>query len=264
MASDSWRSFWRRSNACRAWRRVLKVTFSVALGLLVSREVQRIGRGHGGDDRAGGRILEKGARGVPRDKELSKLFPENKTGSRFVDKLMEVRPRGGDSALVMVHIEVQSSRDDGFSQRMFTYYYRLRDRYEQEIVSLALLADADTAWRPQVFTTERWGCKLKFVFPIVKLLDFHGRENELAASHNPFALIVSAILKVQETASGEEGATRERRRWKLHTMRSLCERAYSREHMHNLFKFLDWAVRLPRHIEEQLYIELSKTEEGKR
>lgn len=35
-----------------------------------------------------------------RDKELAKLNRDNKTGSRFVDKLVEVRRLDGDEALV--------------------------------------------------------------------------------------------------------------------------------------------------------------------
>ncbi len=91
-----------------------------------------------------------------RDKELSKLNRDNRTGARFVDKLVEVKRFGGGPALVMVHIEVQSHPDGDFARRMFTYYYRLLDRYGADVVSLALLADSDTAWRSGAFQTELW------------------------------------------------------------------------------------------------------------
>ncbi len=231
------------------WKEVLDAFFDDFLALLFPEA-------HAGID------WQAGVR--PRDKELTKLLPDNRTGARFVDKLVEVRGRGGDLALVMVHIEVQSHPDGDFARRMFTYYYRLFDRYGPDVVSLALLADADTAWRPRAFTTELWGCGLQFVFPTAKLLDFRDRKDELNASYSPFALLVLAILKAQDTAAGGERAIAERSHWKLDALRSLYERGYSRTHMRHLFRFLDWAVRLPENIDDQLHVELAKSEEGKK
>ena len=44
------------------------------------------------------------------DKELIGLAPESEHGTLFVDKLVRVWRRGGDDAIVLVHVEVQSQR----------------------------------------------------------------------------------------------------------------------------------------------------------
>lgn len=75
------------------------------------------------------------------DKELQQLGPKSEGGARTVDKLVEVRRRGGEQALVLVHVEVQAQAEARFARRMFVYHYRIFDRYEKQVVSLAVLAD---------------------------------------------------------------------------------------------------------------------------
>ncbi|MCD1653040.1 hypothetical protein K8090_16835 [Halomonas meridiana] len=58
---------------------------------------------------------------------------------------------------VLIHVEVQGEPEVEFSERMFTYQYRLRDRYGMEVVSLAVLADTRKSFRPTTFHYERWG-----------------------------------------------------------------------------------------------------------
>lgn len=195
-----------------------------------------------------------------RDKELAKLNRDNKTGRRFVDKLVEVRRLDGDEALVLVHIEVQSQRDSDFAQRMWTYYYRLVDRYKCGVTSLALLADGDPGWRPDAYWHDVLGCKMTFRYPTTKLLDFQERKDELQFSSNPFALLTLALLKVGETADDMA----ERGRWKLQAMRGLYYLDASRTHKTQLLKFIDWAVRLPDELDRQLHTILAHSEEDKK
>jgi hypothetical protein len=58
---------------------------------------------------------------------------------------------------------------------MFVYNYRIRDCYDKQIVSLAILGDDRANWRPQTFRDELWGCEVTFRFPMVKLLDYESR-----------------------------------------------------------------------------------------
>ncbi|MBI3822713.1 MAG: hypothetical protein HY289_08535 [Planctomycetes bacterium] len=50
---------------------------------------------------------------------------------------------------------------------MFVYHYRLLDRYNRRVVSLAVLGDDDTDWRPDRYNDELWGCSIEFRFPIL-------------------------------------------------------------------------------------------------
>ncbi|MCG5516509.1 MULTISPECIES: hypothetical protein [unclassified Ectothiorhodospira] len=77
----------------------------------------------------------------PMDKELQQITADANSGRRHADKLIKVHARDGGETWVLVHVEVQGEPEDGFAQRMYTYQYRLRDRYGVDVVSLAVLAD---------------------------------------------------------------------------------------------------------------------------
>ena len=78
----------------------------------------------------------------------------------------------GQEAWVLIHIEVQSQRDDDFPERMFVYHYRLYDRHRRPVVSLAVLGDEQPTWRPHRFSYSLCGCTVGLEFPVVKLLDY--------------------------------------------------------------------------------------------
>src|SRR5207248_10602115 len=117
----------------------------------------------------------------------------------------------GQECWLLIHIEVQGQPEAGFAERMFVYNYRAYDLYNRPVVSLAVLCDAQPQWRPDRFTYERWGCTMGIVFPVVKLLDYAERGDELERSTNPFAAIVLAHVKAKtgratKTSAGDRGA----------------------------------------------------------
>lgn len=109
---------------------------------------------------------------VPLDKELQQVVREAESGKGFTDKLFQVWLVDGVEVWVLVHIEVQSQVDSEFSQRMYRYNYRLFDRYNRPVLSLAVLGDKRVNWRPSSYGYELGGCQVSFEFPIVKLLDY--------------------------------------------------------------------------------------------
>ena len=72
-----------------------------------------------------------------------------------------------------------------FGKRMYVYHYRLFDKYEWQIVSLAVLGDERANWRPTSYDYSLWDCEMLFKFPIVKLLDYEGKWEILDRSNNP-------------------------------------------------------------------------------
>ena len=113
------------------------------------------------------------------DQELHAVVQDAELGRRFVDKLVRVTLISGTETWILVHIEVQGSRETGFAERMFVYNYRLFDRYRRPVASLAVLADDSPGWKPSSFGFEALGCEHYLKFPTVKLLDSAGREDEL-------------------------------------------------------------------------------------
>lgn len=75
------------------------------------------------------------------DKELAQVVREAESGRTIVDKLVKVWLKDGEETWLLIHIEVQSQAQADFPLRMFTYNYRLFDRYQKEVVSFAVLAD---------------------------------------------------------------------------------------------------------------------------
>ena len=66
------------------------------------------------------------------DKELAQVVQDAELGRRYADKLLKVFLADGSEEWLLVHIEVQGQREAAFPQRMFTYAYRLYDRYARE------------------------------------------------------------------------------------------------------------------------------------
>jgi hypothetical protein len=192
------------------------------------------------------------------DQELQRVTPDAALGRRRVDKLVKVWRTGGDEAWVLVHIEVQSQEETGFAERMYVYNYRLFDRYRRRVASLAVLGDEQAGWRPGRFGYELWGCRVDLTFPAVKLLDYRERWPALEASDNPFATVVMAHLKAQETRHDVD----ERKAWKWSLMRRLYERGYERQDVINLFRFMDWVLRLPEEVEEAFWQKVRQYEEA--
>jgi hypothetical protein len=191
------------------------------------------------------------------DQELAQVTRDAELGRRRVDKLARVMGREGREDWVWVHVEVQGARQSEFAERMFVYHYRLYDRYRKPVVSLAVLADAEAVWRPRGYRYRRWGCGLAFRFPVAKVLDWQDRWAELEQSRNPFAVVTQAHLKTQATRH----APAERYRWKWALLRGLYDRGFTREDVVALFHFLDWLMRLPAELEQQLWRELQAEEE---
>ena len=190
------------------------------------------------------------------DTELQKVVRDAELGKRFADKLVKVWKISGDELWVFTHIEIQQSREANFAERMFTYNYRLRDRHGKSIASLAVLTDDQQSWRPQEFQTEIWGCKTRFRFPMVKLIDYEQQWSSLEQSSNPFATVVMAHLKTMET---RDNAT-DRKDWKLNISQQLYSKGLKRQDVLNLFQFIDWVMTLPTNLAVEFQSDLEKFE----
>ncbi len=175
------------------------------------------------------------------EQELREMLRDAETGPRRVDKIVKVRTVAGKPLYLVLHVEIQVSRESGFSRRMFVYYYRLYDLYPEQVVSLAILADEEPDWEPKSYQHTLHGTKVELCYRTVKIWDYNGRWAELEKDSNPFALVVMAHLKTKAT----RGDARERLVWKVRLVRQLYERGYEREDVLELFRFIDWLLVLP-------------------
>ena len=192
------------------------------------------------------------------DKELQQVTADANSGRRYADKLIKVYARDGGETWVLIHVEVQGEPEEAFAERMYTYQYRLRDRYGVDVVSLAVLADTRESFRPTTFRYERWGCELTFTFPTAKLVDWEKRWADLEASTNVFALVVMAQIHAKRL---KDGATR--KDVKVALIRLLYERGYSRDQVVQLFIIIDWMLQLPSALEPEFVQAIHAIQEEK-
>ncbi|MBD2457310.1 cytosolic protein [Nostoc sp. FACHB-87] len=193
------------------------------------------------------------------DQELQQVVRDAELGKRLIDKLVKIYRIGGEEEWLLIHIEIQSQEENDFPRRMFVYNYRIFDRYNRSVASLAILGDENIKWRPNQFGYELFGCTVDFQFPIIKLLDYQQRWKELEASLSPLATVVMAHLAATQTS----GDRVQRKRQKLVLVKRLYEQGFGREDIINLFRFIDWMMTLPTQLESEFWQEYRDYEESK-
>lgn len=224
------------------WKEALDAYFEAFLALLFPAVHAQIdwSRGH-----------------APLDKEFQQIVREAELGRRYVDKLVQVWTNDGAECWVLIHVEVQTARDAEFPKRMYVYNYRIFDRYNKSVASLAVFADDEPAWRPGEFRQELFGCETGIRFPTAKLLDLASSEAELEASENPFSKVVLAHLKAKQT----QGDPASRCVWKLRLVRGLYERGFSTKDLRELFRVIDWLMEVPLPLEETFWHEVESIQQ---
>ncbi|MFH0822704.1 MAG: hypothetical protein V2B18_08115 [Pseudomonadota bacterium] len=192
------------------------------------------------------------------DKEFQKIVRDAELGRRLLDKLVKLHRKDGGEAWVLAHVEIQGQDEKEFPRRIYTYNYRIFDRYNRSTASLAILADERPDWRPEGFGYSLWGCEVSLRFPVVKLLDFKTKWPFLEASRNPFSVVVMAHLKTMATGDDPE----DRLRSKVRLVKMLYERGYSRQDVIGLFHFIDWLMVLPEELESSFSSAVFEYEES--
>jgi hypothetical protein len=89
----------------------------------------------------------------------------------------------GEERWVLVHVEVQGYRETELSRRMFIYFYRIFDKFNRDILSLAVFSDPSEGFKPDRFTYEFFGCELSFRYRTYKILEQD--DEALKATDNP-------------------------------------------------------------------------------
>ena len=181
------------------------------------------------------------------DKELDQLFPETENIRRYADKLVKVFTKEGEEKWVLVHIEVQGYYDKHFAERMFTYYYRIYDRYRKEIMALAIFTDNSSTFQPSEFNLTFLNTKLKYQFDTYKLYtkkvnDFYKQKD------NPFSIIMeTAWCELHNKGSIDELHN------KTEIARKLFNKGFDKRAIEKLLNFLRYYFRLQDSKKERIF-----------
>ncbi len=169
------------------------------------------------------------------ESELRSLHRGLRGRRQHADLVVRVRLRAGGPALVVLHFEVQSQRDDDMPVRVRLYNGRLFDRHRCPVYSLLILGDSGPGWRPSRYQSRIWDCCLTLDFPVLKVLDWKPRRAELEASGNPFALVVATHLAAMETRPDQDARVHKA----LHLCRLMATHGFTGEQVYGLFKVLE-------------------------
>ncbi|AWM36760.1 hypothetical protein GobsT_53880 [Gemmata obscuriglobus] len=100
---------------------------------------------------------------------------------------------------------------------------------------------------------------MRFTFPVAKVMDWRGREEELEQSPNPFAPFALAHLKTIET----NNSPADRLAWKLRVVKGLYDRGTGPAEIVRLFRLVDWMMSLPAPQVAQFDADLDRFEKEK-
>jgi len=137
--------------------------------------------------------------------------------------------------------EVQHRSEPAFPERVYLYNCRIFDVYRRGVVTLAILADTDSNWRPNQYERQALGCRARLDFPICKLLNLVLNEARLRGSAEPAAAVVLANWAVQQ--AGRDGERRLALKWDL--TRRLFEIGLKKADILELYRLIDWLMKLP-------------------
>lgn len=172
------------------------------------------------------------------DKELELLFPaEENEYPRFVDKLLKVYSKAGVEEWILIHIEVQGYYEKDFSKRMFTYFYRLLDKYNMPVTALAIFTEANRQFKPDAFNYHFMGTLVAFKYNIYKILDQN--ESVLYNDTNPFAIVILTVLLAIKNKKMDDVTLLG---LKIDLFRNLYQRKMEKKSMHALATFLKMYV----------------------
>ncbi len=178
--------------------------------------------------------------------ELPKLLPHNLRKLRRPDLVAKVQLADGTATLIVVHVEIQVSPDPQFAERMFVYFYHLRERHQMDVVSLAVLADNQPSWNPTEYRYERLGTRVHFEYHAKKLIQMD--ETFLQSTENPFALFVRAHIASLRHRGNYALLAEEKKR----LFRQMLEGGYNARQVRYLFQVVDYLMSLPIDIEREV------------
>ncbi len=173
-------------------------------------------------------------------KELELIYPntQDEFNPKYVDKLIKVFTKKGKEEWILIHIEVQGSRDKHFAERMLTYFTRIRDKYHKPITALAILTDKNKKFHPTFYESRFMGNHILYEFNTYKILD--AKIEDLNKHPNPFA----TVIEVVQTAL-KKGRIADDKLFdlKINLVKKLYTKNFSKKKIESILRFLKLYIR---------------------
>jgi hypothetical protein len=171
------------------------------------------------------------------DSELPRLSRGLRKGKRIADKLLRVFLKDGTEKWFLIHVEVQSQPDKDLQKRMFTMYYRIKDKYDVDVAAMAILA-YNQSKEASLFKESFWDTELTFkykTYNLVKEVEMGNVDHE-----NIFSLIVQSVYVDMKYAEDEARKFEE----KMKLVQNFFGRKVNHEEYGEILNFITTFIRL--------------------
>ena len=185
---------------------------------------------------------------VFKDKELDKIFGDGKPKDiRRCDKLVQLYLKDGTKCWILVHVEVQKKLDSTLPKRMFRYFYRIFDRFEEKsqgIEAVAILLNKVGKNKYNEYRYQYGKTRISYNYRTYNL--FEAGEKELTENTNPFSIVVLASRYALQYKDDEQ----KKIAFKHKLSRLAFERGYAKERIVYLLNFIYYVIALSDETEE--------------
>jgi hypothetical protein len=176
------------------------------------------------------------------------LFDGNSRNSTV--HIIQVPLTTGKEKWILIHFEIQGKADEAFRKRMFRHFYRIYDRYNQEIYTLALLMNVKTTRRQHYFDYHFFGTSLIYHYNVYNFLEQNIAQ--LKQSTNPFSLVVLAVRYENQASNDAERYALKKELMIQVLKRFSPPRKKARHYLSTLFHFIDYIFQTPRTVQQKL------------
>jgi hypothetical protein len=147
------------------------------------------------------KVLDRGRKPVFLNKELR--VPGTVKGMKIVDLLVNVPLKGGMSASLLLHAELQgATRGEPFPVRMYKYGCLITLRFGRPFTALAIRTTPKGTSEEVAYETECFGTRTTFSY-ITAYIDQMNEERLLEMTANPVALAVLAAARILKAGRSE-------------------------------------------------------------
>ena len=189
------------------------------------------------------------------DKEISQIVGQFGHRNREVDLLFKVRRLDGRDQWILFHLEIQTSFEADFEFRIDLYNAGLKWMFRQDVVTFVILADLKPNWRPNRHLYQFGEFHSDRQFPICKLLD------HLATDWVDENSVIAQVARAQIAALQTAGDPEARFSAKTQLVRNLYKLGYTADKIREIFRLIDWMMRLRPDLDRRFKTELVAYEE---
>lgn len=184
-------------------------------------------------------------------KELEEITLESEGKDRRCDELIKITLNNNQEQWVYCycHLEVQGYRDENFSERMYEYFYRIKDKFHQKVYPLAIYTHDCVDNQPSHYEEKFYGMSLRYEYPTYKVTD--PDEAWLKVQDNAFAI---AVLACQYALKSKSDLPL-RVNFKRELMDILYQKKWERAKILQFFSYLNVLIRIPSEKENRKAVE---------